>query len=118
MEPPFAILTTDKYGSIASEHSIGVDAEGEFMATEVRGSEAGRMCEPFGMLLTDARKRTKGREPKGREPKGRELNFILAATLDLQCSTPEPDWIASETTVATSGYPAGAKILPYERSAT
>jgi len=113
MEPPFAILTTDKYGSIASEHSIGVDAEGEFMATEVRGSEAGRMCEPFGMLLTDARKRTKGREPKGRE-----LNFILAATLDLQCSTPEPDWIVSETTVATTGYPAGAKILPYERSAT
>jgi hypothetical protein len=66
MEPPFAILTTDNYGSIASEHSIAVDAEGGFMETEVRGSEAGRMCGPFDMLLTDARKRIKGRE----------LNFI------------------------------------------
>ena len=36
------------------------------MDTEVRGSEAGRICGPFDMLLTDARKRTKGRE----------LNFI------------------------------------------
>ena len=38
MEPPFAILTTDKYGSIASEYSIAVDAEDEFIETEVRGS--------------------------------------------------------------------------------
>jgi hypothetical protein len=36
------------------------------METEVRGSEAGRMCGPFDIVLIDARKRTKGRE----------LNFI------------------------------------------
>ena len=59
----FAILTTDKYGT-KSEHRIAVEAEGEFMETEVRGSEAG--SGPFDMLLTDAKKRTKGRE----------LNFI------------------------------------------
>ncbi len=42
MEPPFAILTTNKYGSIASEHSIAVDVEGECVETEVRGSGQAR----------------------------------------------------------------------------
>jgi hypothetical protein len=66
MEPPFAILTTDRYGNIASEHSIVVDADGEFIETEVRGSKGDRMYEPFDMELTDAKKKNKHRE----------LNFI------------------------------------------
>jgi len=65
MEPPFAILTTDKYGSIASEHSIAVDAEAS--SWRQKFALGGRQdVWPFDMLLTDARKRTKGRK----------LNFI------------------------------------------
>jgi hypothetical protein len=30
----------------------------------------------------------------------------------------ETDWIGSETTLTMGIYPAGAKILPHERSAT
>jgi hypothetical protein len=66
MEPPFAILTIDRYGNIASEHSITVDAEGEFTETEIRGSADGRMNQPFDMKLTDTKK----------EAKERQLNFI------------------------------------------
>jgi hypothetical protein len=73
MEPPFAILTTDNYGSIASEHSIAVDAEGGFMETEVRGSEAGRMC---GHLICCS--------PMRGKESGKRTELHLAATLDLQ----------------------------------
>jgi hypothetical protein len=66
MVPPFAIVTTDRYGNIASEHSVTLDAEGEFTETEIRGSADGRMNQPFDMKLTDAKKKTKERQ----------LNFI------------------------------------------
>jgi hypothetical protein len=66
MEPPFVVLTTDRHGKIASEHSVTLDAEGEFIEREIRGPEGGGMDEPFDLKLIDAKKRTKERE----------LNFI------------------------------------------
>jgi hypothetical protein len=66
MEPPFVVLTTDRHGKTASEHSVTLDAEREFIEREIRGAEGDTMDEPFDLKLIDAKKKTKERE----------LNFI------------------------------------------